>query len=989
MRASCGRVPSSTSYRIEYSARTLYSTSICLVLTQLYPWSKVALYFSPIISILSTVMYFGQWQSSWYGVCFSSLTGAAVGVLIGYSYQMKYLQIILLFVTLTAINRFSTWSRLTSVFCGIGLILGCLSPNITGGDVQGIESFFGIVALINIPFCITGVTLLLPVPALASNSARGQVSQISRKMVLLIRSMIRGFSCYDYFDLYGAEFDALMTEVNTDLSLLKVVIGYVESEVLVFNCFRPMLVPLQKFIGTMSKIVVELNTLRAIAVHIKNNKTHSTFIQYMHDTLVDIDAEVGECLGLVGECFIAFAPLHSCQLFAVPIRSGGGADRNPSPSDRDSYKKTDLERDLLDQKVNPRIPSALRPSNIRLGRTGLPRSDSDSTPYCYSLTDAIIDLENPVQETILSADSDSAHAQLKRRFQQASDRLGEARSRLVRDFQRGRKNILFLVHDSTGSISECGEAVGHNGAVKDEAICSPSDNTLRDFVNDIIDASSSKEHKADDGGTIDAADPSDASDTHTEADELAMKLFMNKETIKAGQRNFGPRCSALHRLTMVVELIQSLEACFNASERSPMLSTFLCSAVTSSFDYMVGIAMTVLRSDCGLRADSTIGWDWVWMKVNDLIQVNANAMKIALAITIGASMLIYQLVPFLFSDGLWSTVVIVLIRQNSTSSSFLMGYQRLEGTVVGAIYSFAVYQVMSCSSLQCGPTHIFPALLLWVAICCLFRDGPQHGYAATVASFTPIVLLYGASELDGTWGRIEETFLGIFLYLLIDNCILPVRIYPGLTTAVLDSIRETGLLFSMSMGSLRLLLVSNEQDSLSGCGSRETTLEAAAMDSLLVFSSSHDMLQAMEVHIASLSNHISTQELSLKMVTHEPELCYRTVPANGYLKLLQCFRKVLRSGEAVCSGNRAFALLLYQMMRREESVREQLQVYSFMVKHLLRISTEAEVALQLAYDSLHRYIIASVPAAIHLCWSLSTVLFVSPVFTIAKISSPT
>ena len=965
-------MPSSTCYRLEYSARTLYSTSICLVLTQIYSWSKVALYFSPIISILSTVMYFGQWQSSWYGVGFSSLTGAAVGVLIGYSYQMKYLQIILLFVALTVTNRIgSTWSRLTSVFCGIGLVLGCLSPNITGGEVQGIESFFGIVALINIPFCITGVTLLLPVPALASNSARGQVSKISRKMVLLIRSMIRGFSCYDYCDLYGAEFDALMTEVNTDLSQLKVIVGHVESEVLVFSCFRPMLLPLHRFIGTMSKIVVELNTLRAIAVHIKNNKTHSTFVQYMHDALVDIDVEVGECLGLVGECFVAFAPF---RLFAVPIRSSGGsADKSPSPSGsgRDSsYKKTDLERDLLDEKVNPRFPSALRPSSIRLGRTGLPRSDSNSSQYCYSITNTIIDLENPVQETVLSAsaDSDSAHAQLKRRFQQASDRLGEARSGLLRDFQRGRKNILFLVHDPTaGRVSECRDVVDHSSAAEDEAICSPSDNALRDFVKDIIDATSSKKHQGDDDRTIDAADASDPSDTHTGADdELAMKLFMNKETIQAGQRNFGPRCSVLHKLTMIVELIQSLEVCFNGNERSPMLSAFVCSAVTTSFVYLVGMAIAVLRSsDCGLRADATIGWDWVWRTVKDFVQANANAMKIALAITIGASMLIYQLVPFLFSDGLWSTVVIVLIRQNSTSSSFLMGYQRLEGTVVGAIYSFAVYQVLSCSSLQCGPTHIFPALLLWVAICCLFRDGPQHGYAATVASFTPIVLLYGASELDGTWGRIEETFLGIFLYLLIDNCILPVRIYPGLTTAVLDSIRETGLLFSVSMGSLRLLLVSNEQDYSLSVGSRATTLEAAAMDPLLVFSSSHDMLQAMEVHIASLSKHISTQELSLKMVTHEPELCYRTVPANGYLKLLQSFRKVLRSGEAVCSGNRAFALLLYQMMRREESVREQLQVYSFMVKHLLRISTEAEVALQLAYDSLHRYVHCCVCSSSH------------------------
>ena len=72
-------------------------------------------------------------------------------------------------------------------------------------------------------------------------------------------------------------------------------------------------------------------------------------------------------------------------------------------------------------------------------------------------------------------------------------------------------------------------------------------------------------------------------------------------------------------------------------------------------------------------------------------------------------------------------------------------------------------------------------MICWVSFCCLFREGPRHGYAAVVASFTPLVLLDSATGVIGlnrTWSRIQETFLGILIYLAIDNLILPYRMYP-------------------------------------------------------------------------------------------------------------------------------------------------------------------------------------------------------------------
>ena len=50
---------------------------------------------------------------------------------------------------------------------------------------------------------------------------------------------------------------------------------------------------------------------------------------------------------------------------------------------------------------------------------------------------------------------------------------------------------------------------------------------------------------------------------------------------------------------------------------------------------------------------------------------------------------------------------VTIIRQETSSSSFLVGYQRLEGTVIGALVAFAMIEVKST------PTATF----VYVCIC--------------------------------------------------------------------------------------------------------------------------------------------------------------------------------------------------------------------------------------------------------------------------------
>jgi hypothetical protein len=117
-------LPQHTYRRLEYSVRTMYSTSVCLLLSYYYPWSTVFLFLSPMISILATVMYFGLWQENTFKVLYSSLIGSSIGTIIGFTYRIKALQIILLFVAMVSINRIKCWDRTCYVFCGLALMLG-------------------------------------------------------------------------------------------------------------------------------------------------------------------------------------------------------------------------------------------------------------------------------------------------------------------------------------------------------------------------------------------------------------------------------------------------------------------------------------------------------------------------------------------------------------------------------------------------------------------------------------------------------------------------------------------------------------------------------------------------------------------------------------------------------------------------------------------------------------------------------------------------
>jgi hypothetical protein len=152
-------------------------------------------------------------------------------------------------------------------------------------------------------------------------------------------------------------------------------------------------------------------------------------------------------------------------------------------------------------------------------------------------------------------------------------------------------------------------------------------------------------------------------------------------------------------------------------------------------------------------------------------------------------------------------------------------------SIIGAIYAFGTFTVFDCksedSALSCGPKIYIPVLVFWVLVCAFFREGPRHGYAAVVSAFTPIILFLGsATGLMGAWKRIEQTFLGIAIYLLVDNLIYPKRIYHYIKVSVLASTDSTRLLISESSIALEKLVSLIEYHSEEAAGGNSVAAKA-------------------------------------------------------------------------------------------------------------------------------------------------------------------
>jgi len=712
---------------------------------------------------------------------------------------------------------------------------------------------------------------------------------------------MKAFVSLEQIDVHCAEYDTLLIELKADIDTLTELIRHAEYEVTIFYPLKQIVPALHVLHEGLQKMTIELQGMRNGLVKIQNNQTHQQFIKLMQQSLTRIAVDVTNCLCIISSHFDSFV------LFGVAaIEKGGNNAQNTCDmdSDEDPLKLSGLSPsiDCCDHSFKDYHLSETETTKSDNHLIGIHKVNKDVE---VGMDDHAVDDHDdaPVDQTAKSVIAPNLHPADD--FMHRSILLLQSKNEMMCRYQEGRRNLVFLTTTADDDATVDG-----------------------------------KSQDAMDGGATSVApmnrfflDPD-------------LKHQLGVETALLGVGNFGPRSAFIEKLIMMLELLSAMGKMFECVECEWSLVDFMRRMLIHVYMFLLSCVTEVMKEYCILiqlfDSRTSDRCFKLFRHTLDLLDASMNSMKISTAVTICASLVVFHLLPNLYSGGVWTTLVIVLIREDNASSSFLRGYQRLEGTVVGAIYSFAVYEVFSCNKGNCQVYQIYPAIMFCVGLSSLFREGPRHGYAAVVAAFTPIVLLDQKDAtigLDGAYGRIQETFLGIVIYLFIDNVILPRRMYPVLKSAVLSSILETLHTFTEIVSTIDTVL-KHEGDGADSVSA--------------IFKISHDHLQLVYEHTKSLTASISTQESSLKLVVFEPELWYRTVPTIAYEKLLHCFSAILQSTQTLTSGLRSFCSILKQMDENKESISEQLELYSFMIKDLFSISKQAEVSLNLSYDALRR-----------------------------------
>lgn len=231
--------------------------------------------------------------------------------------------------------------------------------------------------------------------------------------------------------------------------------------------------------------------------------------------------------------------------------------------------------------------------------------------------------------------------------------------------------------------------------------------------------------------------------------------------------------------------------------------------------YLIGAGVAADIAAAGSVGESTPNHGAYKQLILTELGVLLEPAKLAVAIT--ACSLFVILAPLnsqeYAQNSALAAFTIALVRRANSASSFLTGSQRMMGTVLGAVFSFALYQGLQCEDStarhsSCAPTVTIPVLMVWLGFCACFREGPQYGYAAIVSGFTPLVLFFESSvpTEGGAWLRVEMTIVGILIYLLIDNLIMPVRADEGLQHALLGCLHESRCALGTVVACLKLMV---------------------------------------------------------------------------------------------------------------------------------------------------------------------------------------
>lgn len=378
------------------------------------------------------------------------------------------------------------------------------------------------------------------------------------------------------------------------------------------------------------------------------------------------------------------------------------------------------------------------------------------------------------------------------------------------------------------------------------------------------------------------------------------------ENIRLGARNLVPRgacvCRYLVAMDTVGEILNVMWTPID-NEQLPVEFTGLFASIVDSVKSQAYYFYTCLyepvliahhcfalfryhtsRSFCGIGSSS----DDI-AESRSFVVGYIHPLKLSIITTTASLLVILPALHNVFPYALWGAVVVTLIRQENSASSYHKAFQRMEGTVVGCIFAYLASQWMGCDYEDCNHLLAIAVTVVWIAMCSYFRWSSKHGYAAVVAGFTPVVIILGPSRgsQDSAWGRVQMTFIGVAIYLIIDNLLVPDRSDDAVRHSAVGAIGFVRSALSTTSRAMSVLTTWSEfheydieHPPKSGTANPvESSVESnSAPDTSKIAKRFTDLSrcsQDTDDALQKLGQSIDLQRALLELVVHEPHVLHR------------------------------------------------------------------------------------------------------------------
>jgi hypothetical protein len=707
-------LPTATRRKIENGVRVALTTCIVIISMKYYAWSATLTYISPTLAPTVTVLYFGHWLENMWKITYSTVLCTIAGSLIGLASHNPTLLIILLIISLVAVNKCSVWDRLCKVLGGLCIIVAALFPILSHWKYS-LHNLIVMIMLMNlIPSFAAGVGLLVaPYPALAFGLVQTKITKICRKFSAALFALTRSFCSSDHVDMLNTEVEFLLTEVEGILDELDPLLRYAAIESAFLGSLTDLVQSGKQLVTLSRKLLEELHWMRVALQELTVNRTQATFVRHLELQLKDICDEVDLMFGIVATHIMIMSVCPAWVRYIIPHHVLGSCRdwlRQFSWGD-DSHTRTADEDEWRRQVHQHRARAATRTYSLQ--HDSVPTMmvemrtlDHYSPKPGKKSANAINGPNLPDIEAQFDDESEALQD-----FTAAQARLEEATDLLIINFQTTR-NHFWSRTQKVVSSRHLVDSSTHSKEFASVVNAPKSENTWDSDLNPHGDYVSSEE-------------------------EDSVSQILYEENSRLAVENFGPRSSFLSRIIVVKSIVAGMRAILKRknkhvqkqSSRMPSLLTFSWSVIRFVIAYVAD-----LPNECASLFGAL--WFFVFGRISDVhleVQTtppesshimetegivykakSANSvagplsekvrlekflevrrlhikklksyvqpLKISAAITITSIFVIFPQIghnSYLFtSNALWATVVIALVRQDSTASSFLQSYQRIEG----------------------------------------------------------------------------------------------------------------------------------------------------------------------------------------------------------------------------------------------------------------------------------------------------------------------